>query len=434
MKTHCEDLFAYIAQSPTAFHAVEQTAQRLEAQGFEQLQEHQAWQLKPGGRYFVTRNQSSLIAFVMPKQAGAGWRMTAAHTDSPGFKVKGTSQKAGFTMLDTEGYGGMIRSAWMDRPLGVAGRVTVATQKGVESRLVDLGGQVATIPHLAIHLDRTVNDGHTYDLKKDMQAVYGPAGSGQQLGVELAKAAGCQPEEILGRDLYLYCSEEGQLVGAEDAFVLCPRLDDLACAWACLTGFLQAPESTGGRVLCLFDNEEVGSGTRQGACGSFLPDVLARAAQALGESREQQAISLAHSLLLSADNGHAIHPNFAEMSDANHPVELGKGIVLKFNASQKYTTNAVTAALVHQVCRAAGAGVQEYYNRADLPGGSTLGNLLAAQVSVPMADIGLPQLAMHSSVEMAAAADVSALVRTCEAWYRAEICCTADGGYQLELA
>lgn len=427
-----QDLFDYIEKSKTPFHAVAESARRLQAAGFAPLNEAEHWNLAPGGKYFVTRNQSSIIAFVMPQQPEMGWRISAAHSDSPGFKVKSTSQKAGFTMLDTEGYGGMIRSSWLDRPLGIAGRVLVKTPTGVESRLVDFGDTKAVIPHLAIHLDRKVNEGHNYDLKKDMQAVFAAGQKDACYQQILAQQAACEPEDIVAQDMQLYCTEKGQLVGGEQEFALCPRLDDLACGWAALQGFLQATPSQQGRIWCLFDNEEVGSGTRQGACGSFLPDVLARAAKELGEDAQQQRISLANSLLLSADNGHAIHPNFAEMSDEGHPVRVGGGVVLKFNASQKYTTNAVTAALFHSICSKAQVPVQEYYNRPDLPGGSTLGNLLAAQVSIPMADIGLPQLAMHSCVEMAGVQDIEWLRTACEAWYNAEIRCTADGSYQVQ--
>ena len=422
-------LFEFIRQSPSPYHAAAASAKLLEAAGFAPLQEHCAWALQPGGRYYVTRGQSSLIAWVQPTQPGTGWRMTAAHSDSPAFRITGESVRNGCTMLSTEGYGGMIRASWLDRPLGLAGRVLVRTETGVESRLVAPDKDAAVMPHLAIHLDRGVNDGHKYDAKADTQALFcagEAAGSYRQL---LAAEAGCRPGEILGEDIQLYCRQPGVCAGADGQLLLCPRLDDLACAWAALEGFMG--HGRPGAVFCLFDNEEVGSGTRQGALGSFLPDVLAAAGDALGETAQQRRQAMAASLLLSADNGHAIHPSFAQMSDAGHPVRLGGGVVLKFNANQKYTTTGVTAALLRAVCRQAGVPVQEYYNRPDLPGGSTLGNLLSAQVSVPMADIGLPQLAMHSCVETAAAGDVSALRAACCAWYAARIAIQADGAYAI---
>ncbi len=417
-----QDLFDYIGAAPTPWHAAAETVRRLEQAGWKHLYECDRWELEPGKKYFTTRADSAVIAWRMPKTASAGWRMSAAHSDSPAFKVKGTVDRAGCTMLDLEGYGGMIRPSWLDRPLGIAGRLMVEGDTGIETRLVDLGGDAAIIPHLAIHMDRTVNSGHNYDLKKDMQALYS-AKPGESLMKAVEKAAGISEQErIAGMDLLIYCPQPG--VKTPNDLVICPRLDDLACAWACLEGLLNAPDQEQGAVFCLFDNEEVGSGTRQGAVGSFLPDVLARANAALGADAEDVRCALANTLLLSADNGHAIHPNFAEMSDPSHPVRLGGGVVLKFNSSQKYTTTGETAAIFESVCD---VPVQSYYNRADLPGGSTLGNLLSAQVSVPMADIGLPQLAMHSCVETAEAGDVCALAKACSNWYAARIKKTRTG-------
>ncbi len=423
-----KDLFAFIEKSPTPWHAVQTTAARLEEAGYTRLEEAQPWALVPGQKYYTVRAGSSLIAWRMPLAAGAGWRMAAAHSDSPAFKVKGASVHAGCTMLDTEGYGGMIRASWLDRPLGLAGRVMVKTPEGIESRLVAPDGDLAVIPHLAIHMDRAMNEGHKYDVKKDMQALFAPGEAPESYRALLASEAGCAPEELLAEDILLYCRQPGRAVGPGGQLLLCPRLDDLGCAWAALEGFLAGEaDCSQGAVFCLFDNEEVGSGTRQGACSSFLPDILARAGAALGESGETRRQGLAKSLLLSADNAHATHPNFAEMGDAAHPVRLNSGVVLKFNASQKYTTTAATAALFRAVCAAAGVPVQEYYNRPDLPGGSTLGNLLAAQVSVPMADVGLPQLAMHSAVETAGAQDASWLKTACAAWYSARLSPKGEG-------
>ena len=420
-----QNLFDFIAASPTPWHGVKTVALMLAQEGWQYVDETDRWYLKPGAKYFTIRSGSALIAWRMPTQQGAGWRMAAAHDDSPAYKIKGTMKKAGCTLLDLEGYGGMIRPAWLDRPLGIAGRVMVKDENGISPRLVDLGGEQAVIPHLAIHMDRTVNEGHKYDMKKDMPALYAPGETRGELETAVAQAAGCAPADILGHDLLLYCPQNG--VCTEKGLILCPRIDDLACAFAALKGFMQAPEGRQGTVYCLFDNEEVGSGTRQGALSSFLPDVLTRAAEALGENQEDRRMALANSILLSADNGHAVHPNFAEMSDPQNPVRLGGGVVLKFNASQKYTTSGETGAIFRAICARAGVPVQDYYNRPDLPGGSTLGNLLSAQVSVPMADIGLPQLAMHSCVETAAAKDVDDLCKACCAWYEAPLRRTAAG-------
>lgn len=428
-----KNLFEFIQKSPTPWHAVETATARLESAGYERLEEAQPWALAPGGKYHAVRAGSSLIAWRMPRAAGAGWRMAAAHSDSPAFRVKGASVRAGCTMLDTEGYGGMIRASWLDRPLGLAGRVMVKTARGIESRLVAPDLDLAVMPHLAIHMDRAVNEGHKYDLKKDMQALFAPGEVPETYRQLLAVEAACAPEELLAEDILLYCRQPGTTTGPQGELLLCPRLDDLGCAWAALEGFLAGEADNGqGAVFCLFDSEEVGSGTRQGACSSFLPDILARAGEALGESGERRRQGLAKSLLLSADNGHAAHPNFAEMSDPARPVRLNGGVVLKLNASQKYTTTAPTAALFRAVCAAAGVPVQEYYNRPDLPGGSTLGNLLAAQISVPMADVGLPQLAMHSAVETGGVRDVAWLKKACTAWYAARFS-PREEGWELAL-
>ncbi|HJA25906.1 MAG TPA: M18 family aminopeptidase [Candidatus Fournierella merdigallinarum] len=424
------DLFDFIAASPSPWHAVQAAASRLQAAGFVPLDERQTWRLAPGGRYYTLREGSSLIAWRQPAAPAAGWRMAAAHSDSPAFKVKGAAVKSGCTLLLTEGYGGMIRASWLDRPLGLAGRVLVRAGDGVEARLIAPDRDLAVIPHPAIHLDRALNDGHKYDPKADMQALFAPGEAAGSYKALLAAEAGCDEADILGEDILLYCRQPGATAGPAGELVLCPRLDDLACAWATLRGFLEAPEKEEGVLWCLFDSEEVGSGTRQGALGSFLPDVLAAAGEALGQTAQDRRRALAASLLLSADNGHAIHPNFPALADQDHPVRLGGGVVLKFNANQKYATTGLTAALFRAVCQRAGVPVQDYYNRPDMPGGSTLGNLLSTRVGVPMADIGLPQLAMHSCVETAAAADLAALHKACAAWYAADLA-PAENGWAI---
>lgn len=427
-----EQFFSYLTQSPSPYHAVQQTAQSLLAAGCVALAEHEEWALEPGKRYFTVRGGSALVAFRAPKTPTAGWRMSAAHSDSPTFVVKSASERAGCTMLDTEGYGGMLRSTWMDRPLGIAGRVSVATKQGVETRLIAPDEDVAILPSLAIHMDREANSGHNFDAKKDTQALFGLGAGAERFETALCRWANCAEGAVLGHDLRLVCRQVPTVFGAEDALFAAPRLDDLACAFAGLEGFLAAPEAEFGTLFALFDSEEVGSNTQTGACGTLLPDVLARVGEAMAQTPGQARIAQANSVLLSADNAHATHPNFAEVADSSHPVRLGGGVVIKRNASQKYTTTGETEALVKAVATLANLPVQLYYNRPDMPGGSTLGNLLCAQASVPMADIGLPQLAMHSAVETAAVADVDALCQLLKAWYAADITKT-QAGYTVAL-
>ena len=427
-------LMDFIRRSPSPYHAAAQAARRLEKAGFCPLDEGERWALAPGRGYYVTRNQSSLIAFRLPRQGKPeGWRMAAAHSDFPTFAVKNEALEGdrAYLRLAVEGYGGMNCASWLDRPLTVAGRVLVAAGDGAESRLVFLDRDLLTIPSLAIHLQRDVNKGHEYNPQRDMQPLWGLAG-GRSLSRLLAEELGVEKEAILSWDLVLCPRQEPVRLGPEGELFQAPRIDDLGCAWAALEGLATAAEpETWGQLYCLFDNEEVGSGTRQGALSTFLPDVLERIACCLGLDSQERQMALANSMLLSADNGHAAHPNFGDKADpANHPYPNG-GVVIKYAASQKYTTNALTAGVFKAICRRAGVPVQTYANRADQPGGSTLGNLLSQQVSVPMVDIGMAQLAMHAAVETAGSRDPDYLADACAAFYGCRLTRRGDGGFSL---
>ena len=426
-------LLDYIARSPSPYHAVSTAAALLEQAGFARLEECAPWALAWGGCYYTTRNQSSLIAFRLPKTALAGWRMTAAHSDSPTFYIKGDVLEGDkrYLRLSAEGYGGMNCASWLDRPLTAAGRVIVRTGSGVESRLVCLDRDLLTIPSLAIHQQRDVNKGHDYNLQKDMQPLYGLAGS-PSLTQLAAEEAGVAPGDILSADLTLCPRQQPVVLGPAGEFFQAPRIDDLACAYATLEGFLTAPPQDHlGQAWCLFDNEEVGSGTRQGALSSLLPDVLARIAHCLGLDPQQVRQALAGSMLLSADNGHAVHPNFPEKADPANRVYPNGGVVVKLSANQKYTTTGLTAGLFQAICQQAGVPVQVFANRADEPGGSTLGNLLSHAVSIPMVDIGMAQLAMHAAVETAGSQDPAYMARACAAFFQTPFALTADGIYQF---
>lgn len=428
-----KNLMEFLRQSPSPYHAVKNAAELLDQAGFTQLEETAPWELQPGNGYYVTRNQSSLVAFRLPRERLRSWRMTAAHSDAPAFAVKGDrldGDKA-YARLSVEGYGGMNCASWLDRPLGIAGRVVVRTAEGVEARLVHLDRGLLTIPSLAIHQQRDVNRGHEYNAQRDMQPLYGLSGC-RSLTALLALTLGVEQEDILSRDLLLYPVQEPTLLGPEGELFQAPRIDDLACAYGTLEGFLAAGgHGSLGQIYCLFDNEEVGSGTRQGAMSSFLPDVLARIAEQLHLGAGEQRQILAGSMLLSADNGHAVHPNFPEKADPANRVYPNGGVVIKYAASQKYTTNGLTAGLFQAICQRAGVPVQVFANRADEPGGSTLGNLLARQVSVPMVDIGLAQLSMHSAVETAGSKDPAYLATACAAFFQSEFEQTSDGVYRL---
>lgn len=379
-------LFSYIKECPTAYHAVAYARRALLEAGFTELKETDTWPVKEGQRYFVIRGGSALIAFVA---GGKGYRITASHGDSPALSVKWNKEK-----LAVEVYGGMIMSSWLDRPLAAAGRVAVRTEQGIQTRLVDTKEPVAIIPNLAIHLDRTVNDGKKINPAVDLQ----PIGAPLQERIE---------GSVVDADLILYNPQEGQVIGD---MIATPRLDDLQCAFAALTAFLTSDKP--GNIYALFDHEEVGSMTRQGAASNFLADVLDR----LGDRSKK----LANSLLVSCDNAHAAHPNHPESVDGGNPVTLNGGVVIKHNANRRYTTEGVTSAIFSEICRRAGVPVQHYYNRPDQPGGSTLGAIASNQISVPMVDIGCPQLAMHSALETSGVHATAQMVKALTAFYGEE--------------
>jgi aspartyl aminopeptidase len=433
MQQAMKGCFDFLAAGVSPYHAVRAAAQKLEGAGFVHLEESASWALAPGGSYYTTRNGSSLIAWRMPGKTLGGWRGAAAHSDSPTFRITSpVAEDARYGKARVEPYGGMRYSTWLDRPLTVAGRILVRSGDGVVSRLVAPDRDVLCIPSLCVHFDRDGAKGAPLDAKIDLQPIFGEAGD--TLTSVLAGEGGvCPRTDILDYDLVLAVRQAPCTVGIHEEYYMSPRIDDLACAYATLEGFLARQGSeTRGDVWCLFDNEEVGSGTRQGALGSFLPDVLARAEEAMHIGTEERAAAYANSLLLSADNAHATHPNHPELSDAAHPIALNGGVVIKYNASQKYTTSGLTGALFAEICRRAEVPVQAFYNRPDLPGGSTLGNLLARQVSLPMADIGLPQLAMHSAVETAGCADVGYMARAVAKFYSCELAQKTDGNWTIE--
>lgn len=429
-----KDLFTFLNNGVSPYHSVSEAVKYLEQGGFTEREEGDSWELKAGGRYYVRRNQSSIIAFVMPDGKPQYYHLTASHSDSPSFRVK--KEKTGskyYAQAEVEGYGGMIQSSWLDRPLGVAGRMIVRTETGVAAKLVAPDRDLFVIPNLSIHFNRDINKGYAYNVQKDLQPLYG--GEDAKLCRLLAEDAGFDsPEDVIDMDLWLTVRQKAVTVGVENEFYMSPRIDDLAGAYTSLRGFLEAQEKLPEECMalwCMFDNEEVGSGTRQGAQGNFLPEVLGRIAEFCGMTAEESAKARGKSLLISVDNAHALHPNYPEKSDAEFPVILNQGIVVKYNASQRYTTTGLTGAVFTALCEREGLPFQRFANRADSPGGSTLGNLLGHQFSIPMLDIGLPQLAMHSAVETAGCADVETMERAIKAFYESRIRQIRDGEWEM---
>jgi aspartyl aminopeptidase len=410
---HTEGLFEFIKNSPSAYHAVNTVREMLEAEGYTELYESDRWKLAVDGKYYVIRNGTSLIAFRTVRDA-RGFMICASHSDAPTFRVKITPEAVGaYTRLEVEKYGGMIYYTWLDRPLSVAGRVILRTPDGVESRLVNLDTDLLTIPSLAIHLNRGVNDGAKFNPAKDLLPLYSSGAEKGDLVKSIAEQLGVDIENILSHDLFLYNRDEGRRVGKDGEFILCPRLDDLGCVYTSTVAFLAARGAQSLPVLAIFDNEEVGSETKQGAASTFLRDTLLR----ISGSDQSLAVALENSFMLSADNAHAKHPAYPEMSDPDNAPVLNSGVVIKYNASQRYTTDGLSDALFRTVCKRAGVKVQTYCNRADLPGGSTLGSISNTRVSVPTVDIGLPQLAMHSANETAGAHDIDSMISAITEFY-----------------
>ena len=424
-------MLQYIQRSPDCFHAVEELRQRLLREGYTELRPGR-WQLTAGGKYFTTKNGSSMMAFRLPQEAPAGFLLTASHSDSPCFRLRDHAELTGeYIRLSAERYGGMINDSWLDRPLSVAGRVLVRREGGLEARLVDLKRDVALIPRVAIHLNRETNSGVKYDPARDLVALYAAGTGSGSFYREVARTADCAPEDVVAGDLVLYNNQPGTVWGAEGEFVSAPRLDDLACVFACTEGFLTAQERDMVPVLCVFDNEEIGSSTRQGAASPFLEDTLRRITEALGLTFGEYLEKLPQSFLLSADNAHGMHPNYADKCDPVNRPRLGGGVVVKYSGDQKYATDAVSAAIVRVLAKKAGVKLQVFTNHSDIPGGTTLGNISVQHVPVKTADVGIAQLAMHSPYETCGTGDTAELIGLARKLFSSSLAENGDGDYTI---
>ena len=429
-----QNLLEFLEKSPSAYHAVANMAKMLDDAGFERLNEGERWQLGEGRDYYVTRNGSALIAFRIPKKDYAGFQIMASHSDSPVFKIKSNAEievDKKYMKLNVEKYGGMLCAPWLDRPLSVAGRIVVQTDGGVETRLVAPDRDLMIIPNLAIHMNRNVNDGYEFNAQKDMLPLIGGMDAKGGLMKLVAEEAGVEEADILDMDLFLCLRMKGTVLGLNGEFIASPRLDDLQCAFASLTGFLEAEPAHSVAVHCVMDNEEVGSGTKQGAASTFLKDVLHRINAGMGRTEEEYLMSLASSFMVSADNAHSVHPNQADKADPTNRPYMNEGIVIKYSANQKYTTDAVSGALFKSICKKAGVPCQVFHNRSDMLGGSTLGNISNTQVALNTVDIGLPQLAMHSPYETAGSKDTAYLVEAARLLFSSAVYGNGDGTYQI---
>ena len=412
---HIDDLMSFMDASPVNFLAVETIRRRLENADFERLDQSEAWHIEPGGKYYVTKNDSAIFAFVagngMPYD---GFRIISAHSDSPGFRIKPACEIAAagkVLKLNTEVYGGPILYTWFDRPLSIAGRVIVRSNDPLhpERHLVKFGRPLLTIPHLAIHFNRAVNDGNPLSKQKDMLPVIAlindTAECNDYLLDMVADQLGIDKSDILDFDLSLYDTTPACLVGSNDEFITSGRLDDLSMAYSAMTALLESAECQMTKVMAIFDNEETGSGTKQGAASPELDYLLRRICACLGGNDEDYMRAVSNSFMVSADNAHGIHPNYPEKQDpTNHP-RLGGGPVIKINANCKYMTDADSAAVFRVICQQAGVPCQYFVNHSDVAGGSTLGNILTTQIPLRGVDMGAALWAMHSVRETASAID-----------------------------
>ena len=422
------ELLSFIEASPTAFHAVKELETMLEKAGYQRLREEEPWTLSFPGKYYVTRNGSSLIALDLPEHFDS-YMMMAAHTDSPSFRIKadGEEKVLGlYSRLGVEKYGGMLCNTWMDRPLSIAGRVMIREGDKLVCRLVKFERDLVLIPNLAIHMDRSANDGKVFNVNEDMMPLIGSYTLQETVNGLIARELGIRAEDIVSRELNLYARTPGTVWGADREYISAPHLDDLMCVFGCLQGFLSKTALKQAAVFVALDNEEVGSSTRQGADSSFLEDTLRRVWSASGRSDAEYRQALAGSFMVSADNAHAVHPNHPEFADRNERPTMNGGIVLKYNANQRYVTDAVSAGVFTEICRRAGVPVQHYSNRPDLQGGATLGNISLTHVAVRALDIGLAQLAMHSSYETAGAKDTEYLIRAARLFYSSSLLWQGD--------
>ena len=423
-----EKFLSFLQQGVSPFHTVEQSARRMEQAGFTPLALAEAWDLMPGGRYVVRCFDSSLVAFAVGRKVGPGsrFRVAAAHTDWPCLRVKPSPEdiSGGCCRLQIEPYGGAIYSTWLDRPLTMAGKVCLRGKDAMapESRLVSFDRPVLTIPNVAIHLNREVNRGVALKGNTDMLPLCRTVEKewekdGYLLGM-LAREVKCQAEEILSYDLCVASAEEPCLVGLEGDMLSSPRLDNLTSVYACVEGIRESVPEQDICVIALYDNEEVGSGSKQGAASAMLPSVLEKAGLCLGLDRQAYLNALMGGILLSCDVAHAVHPNHPELYDAACRSYLNGGVTLKMNFSQGYPTDAEALAVVEELCRRENIPLQRYMNRADLRGGSTIGAVASPLLSMPAADVGVPILAMHSCRELMGSRDEEALCRLARAFLR----------------
>lgn len=429
------ELLDFLDSCHSQYHAVANIRSILLNNGFTELYEGIPAKTVAGGKYFVIRNNSACIAFVLPKDKPCGVLISASHSDSPTFKVKDNPEiviEGKYVKLNVEKYGGMLCAPWLDRPLTVAGKVLVVQGDSIVSKAVYIDKDLLIIPNVAIHMNRNANTGFEYKANIDMLPLFGGEDAKDKFLKLIAESIDVKPEDIVGTDLYLCVREKGRTIGVDDEFIASARLDDLQCAFTSLKAFLnaKAPE-THALIYMVADNEEIGSDTKQGAGSTMLRDVLNIIAGTYGVDDMETADMLANSFMLSCDNAHAVHPNHSEYADQSNRPYLNGGVVIKYGV--RYATDSVSEAIFKRICALANVPYQTYSNRSDMAGGSTLGNISNTQVALNTVDIGAAQLAMHSCYETAGACDTKYMVDAITAFYNSVIMHEGCGNYSVKL-
>lgn len=416
MKKFAENMLDFIYESPTQFNAVAVSAEILEKNGFEKLNPKENWKLEVGKKYYTTKNSSALVAFKVNSDEieKEGFRIIGSHTDSPGFRIKPNAEMescGAYLKLNTEGYGGMILSTWLDRPLAMAGRVFLRGEnpfKPVE-KIVNINKPVCIIPNLAIHMNRSINDGYKYNKQTDMLPLVGLIN--EQLEKDnymvklLASELDVEVEEIIDFDIFLYEYEKGCFTGANEEFISTGRLDNLSMYYSSVEALLDSDSKSGISIAVGFDNEEVGSSTKQGADSNMLLNILERICISLGKDRQQFFEAIENSFIISSDLAHAVHPNVNGMADSTNRPVMGKGPVIKVHAGQAYTSDGYSISVYKEICRECGVEYQEFVNKSDQRGGSTIGPISSTHIDIPSVDIGAPILSMHSIRELGCSED-----------------------------
>ncbi len=423
---HCNNFIEFIKKTPTAFHAIKEIKVILDKKGFMELNEYDTWNLEANKKYYVTRNHSSIVAFKTPSNPSEShFQIVASHSDSPCFKIKpnGILVSGSYTKLNTEKYGGTILSTWLDKPLGIAGRIYTKEDNEIKENIIDLKNINLVIPNVAIHMNREINTTFAYNPQVDLLPLLSTSlDKDVTIQKYVAKALDIDANKLISHDLFIYNKDRGMLWGENNEFISAPQIDNLECAYTSLIAFINS--NVNDDIIptyACFDNEEVGSSTKQGANSTFLEDVLKRVHFAFSNESDGYFAKVAKSFLVSADNAHALHPNHPEKSDATNQVLMNKGIVIKSHASQSYTSDALSIAIFTSILDKANVPYQFFANRSDMASGGTLGNISSSHVSVPSLDIGLAQLAMHSSYETAGSNDIDHMINGLKAFFETNI-------------